>query len=471
MIDSTRGDSRDVLAPTTGPRRSIGLVVVAVFLALAQVAGVLATVWLLLPDRAPTLTYDGSNIVDPARVLRIDESTTKTLIAKRHGVSGKDVRCYYAIPVTPRSGHSPTDVDAWVFCGPASFPDGAPGQAYLRFELAGRPEGGRVALTSTPPSTLSLEHPSNLIRLVRPDGHHTNGDASGLVLPTAPAAAPNSINFVSQTQPTPKSLGSVSSPSSVQMLADGGGVLTVTSAGLVPRFGFQDTARSAPAGQKIYAAELTTETPLAAPMTAGISINGAVPFPIEIPSSFSGALAVVVPANARSVDLVVTGFDVDQRLSLVNGRAGKGNIAFLTRPTTHATLAVEHELPADYGDGVLHMLRVTASEAEVFWFSDDELAHPFHPNQTLLSVQLTYHEVGSETTFGFDAGNLTLTPTGGTPIRALNIADGRVETGRLVNVFVVPANYSTGMLTIGSSDDAYGVRIPQPYSFAVNFPR
>jgi hypothetical protein len=65
-----------------------------------------------------------------------------------------------------------------------------------------------------------------------------------------------------------------------------------------------------------------------------------------------------------------------------------------------------------------------------------------------MHVAMTYVGAHDKGTFGFPAGLLTFTPTGGAPVHARNISP---VAGRIFNVFEVPGNVTTGALTLSGS--------------------
>lgn len=152
--------------PTRHRRLLIGVGVAVVL-----VAGLLVGRTLLSGGDKPKLTYQGSAIGDPARVLQAAEASVAADVTARHGAESTDSRCYFTQSRQARSGQRKSDVGDHLLCGPVLFVDGDQGKAYLAVPLRGSVAGGTATLTPA----AALGHAANLAvpgtaKLVRPDG-------------------------------------------------------------------------------------------------------------------------------------------------------------------------------------------------------------------------------------------------------------------------------------------------------------
>ncbi|HJQ42062.1 MAG TPA: hypothetical protein VJ831_03160 [Jatrophihabitantaceae bacterium] len=211
-------------------------------------------------------------------------------------------------------------------------------------------------------------------------------------------------------------------------------------------------------------------------LNLGLSVdNGAVHrLPLDDRTSSSGQFFVAdVPSSARSVDLVLTDAGITQRLSILTGQPGPNNIAVLQR--TDRTAGV-----TDYGhatglvtvDGhsfTVH-LNISVRGADLEYFARGK--HPTSRTRAFLYIGICYQGVeftDPDTCHGFRSTDQFLTPRGGAPIAARDLAD---DPNRGYTVFEVPANFTSGVLTVRgseSSNDGWHMTITQPYKVAVNF--
>ncbi|MFN2518671.1 MAG: hypothetical protein ABR604_06440 [Jatrophihabitantaceae bacterium] len=405
---------------------------------------------------APTLTYQGSKIDGAADVLSQAEANLQAIIARRHGAKGPDTRCYYAIPNAEPNGAKKTDIDSNLRCGPVLFVDGDPAKQYLKFPLSRNGTGSSVTLTaaSTP---LSADPAAALdVKLERPDGKKAPSGAGGLKVPDPPPAESNL--FIATDS---GGLTVPAAPTGAAMGSSSGGV-TVTKLGPVSRYGRGDNARSAPPGQKLIVfatagakGDIGISTDLTS--SSSVSVDGAAGRPV--PDAGRGEYIILaVPTAARSVDLVLDDHGVKQTISLLDGKPGPNNILVLARQNrrstgTQTTNAVFTFKPAvvfsDGTTGSTEAATVTFTLAELNYRNVDETPiTASSPSKAIMHVSMTYVAVHDRGLFGFPAGLLTFTPTGGSPVHARNIA---VKADKIYNIFEVPGNITSGTLTLSGS--------------------
>ena len=109
----------------------------------------------------------------------------------------------------------------------------------------------------------------------------------------------------------------------------------LTALGTIDRYGRGDDARSPADGHELLAFEVSTgpgELPLpTATPTVQVQVDDDEPRDVGTIIDGSSPVVMSVPADAESVDLVVTDAETTQRLSLLDGSPGDGNIPVLTR--------------------------------------------------------------------------------------------------------------------------------------------
>ncbi|MDT4979617.1 MAG: hypothetical protein QOG07_1496 [Pseudonocardiales bacterium] len=442
--------------PPAGGRRNrpliIGLVAVLV-------AGLLTGGYFVFfgGDNAPKLTYQGAKIKDASGVLKSAEQSLDSVVTNRHGAKGDNTRCYYAVLKTQPSGAKKTDVDTNLRCGPVLFVDGDPANEYLKFALTRSGTDTPATLTAATSPLTDVPVAADDVKLQRPDGKKAPSGAGGLKAPAPPAAAADSIAAAD--------LGSTTVPAAPKgaVIGSWSGGIALTNLGPVTRYGKDDEARSAPSGQKLIAFAATgapgndlVSTDLTS--SATVSVDGGTAR--DVPHASSGQYVVVaVSTGARSVDLVLDDKGLKQSISLLDGKPGTGNVVVLARKnrdtaratTTKAVFTFAPSVVfADNTSGTSENATVTFRLADISYRNTDQsksVTASSH-SKAIMHVAMTYVGAHDKGTFGFPAGLLTFTPTGGAPVHARNISP---VAGRIFNVFEVPGNVTTGALTLSGS--------------------
>jgi hypothetical protein len=189
--------------------------------------------------------------------------------------------------------------------------------------------------------------------------------------------------------------------------------------------------------------------------------------PRDVGSLLDGDAPVVmsVPDDAASVDLVVTDADVEQRLSLLDGTLGEGNLQVLARSNRTQTLGTAHQVSVTGRDAngsaaVTGTITVQAVYLDWFLYADPS-KRPSTPQTAFLVVLLDYAWVGVEPA---DAGltdqPFSLALPDGQVLPATNLAaDPQSEA---IIAIEVPADFTTGTMQIGGVDQ-------QPTGLTVDF--
>ncbi|MDT4936604.1 MAG: hypothetical protein QOG80_275, partial [Pseudonocardiales bacterium] len=101
-----------------------------------------------------------------------------------------------------------------------------------------------------------------------------------------------------------------------------------------------------------------------------------------------------------------------------------------------------------------------------FWLPAQPKSHPVRTGDAFLFMILTYTDPNQPgTNFGFDPELLTLRLPNGTTVQARNIS---TKSDRLLNVFEVPASFTTGTVIVSGSEQSNGLTFSVPS--AVSFP-
>ena len=444
--------------PAAPPKNRTRLVVIGAAVAVALVAGLLTGGWWLFLRGGASFTYQGHSISDPARVLTMAEANLKAVASERHGVTAADSRCYFAVPRTPATGATKTDIDSELRCGPVLFVDGDVTQSYLNFGLTNSATSGTARLT--PSAKPQADAPAALpteLKLKRPDGKTPPSGSGGLKPPPPPAATKDALvsaDIGSQSVPA--------APAGAVMGSLSGGV-TLTNLGPVTRYGKGDAARSAPAGQKLIAFKTAgaqgndgDSTDLSPKAT--VAVDGGTGQPL--PAKAAAYYVVAVPTTAKTVNLTLVDSGITQTISLLDGKAGAGNIAVLARKnrTVDSTATVAFTFTyspevgfADGTGGTSQPATASFTHADLSYLQTDvdngATATASSPSTAILFIALAYTATHDKGQYGFPAGLVTFTPTGGAAVAAKNIA-GAIKD---YLVFEVPAGLTTGTITIGGS--------------------
>jgi hypothetical protein len=429
---------------------------------LVLVAGLLTGGYFLFLRGGPTLTYQGHQISDAKGVLTTAESNLSAVVSKRHGAKAADTRCYYAVPTTAAPGAKKTDVDQDLRCGPVLFVDGDAAQSYLNFGLRNSQTSGQAKLTvaSQPEAPTPAAIPADFT-LKRPDGK-TPPSGSGGLTPPAPPAADKGVLVSADIG----SQNLAKAPDSAVMGSLSGGI-SLTNLGPVTRYGSGDSARSAPAGQKLIAFKTAgapgndaTSSDLSA--SAGVSVDGSAAKPL--PTKVGAYYVLAVPTSVKTADLVLANAGLTQSISLLDGKPGPNNIAVLARKnrvvSTPATAPVTFTYSPEVGfeDG-----SSGTSQTATATFNSGDLSYVNTATGTavtassaktaILHLDVYYAAVHDPGPFAFPADLVTFTPTGGAPIAAKDIGGAK----GVYLIFEVPAGLTTGTITLsGSATQTYG---------------
>ncbi len=456
-------------APPPPSRRRNRRPLIAVGAAVVVVAGVVT--WLAWPGSdAPSITYRGKPVAAAGKVLTSAETALGKYVQSRHGAQNADTRCYFSKPSTPRAAAKKSDIDPQMLCGPLLFVDGDPAKAYVPVTLVPDVTGKQATLTvPTSLSDLRSQALPSEVKLVRPDGKTPPPGADGLEAPTPPPAAAGVL--------TTATLGPVAAPTS---LADARVVgkttgFTLEAAGEVPRYGLDDDARSAPAGQKLIAFQLSYgegDVSGIGAAEAQIVVDGGTPKPVPDTSGGDEWVIVALPkAGSAVLQLKDGGFT--QTLSLPAGKPGASNLAVLARRHRTATVRKTASIPVHLSNGggsadVTFHARMSVAALD-FWIPGHETRHAIDGRHAILSTNLVYTDSGSPgTIYGFEPALLRLKLPNGQVIRARNVATGN----RIFDVFTVPATFTRGTLQITGSErvDGIDLRIGKTVSIPISFP-
>lgn len=416
--------------------------------AVALVAGLVT--FLVWPDDAPTLTFDGKEVAAGSATLSTAETALNTAVESRHGAKTDDTRCYFARPKTRESGAKKSDVENALRCGPVLFVDGEKSAAYLRVPLTDKESGGKVTLTA--PDDVTSIQPTALsdVDLVRPDGKSAPDGVGTLEVPAPPPADKDVL--------TATSLGSTSPPPSLSGASIIGKdtKVTLARAGEISRYGSGDDARSAPDGQKLIAFQVSYGAGAissSASSKAALVIDGSTPRDLPSATADSFVVAAVPSGGSPVLRLVNGGFT--QTLSLPEGKPGSDNIAVLRRANKSGyvgqTKTVTFKI-AQGGRTGSAPVSATATYVRLdFWASGNPTVHASSPRNALLYVKLNYvYKIKPDgKTYGFDPDVIRIKLPSGKYVKARNIA---TSSDKIQNVFEVPADFTSGTLEIQGSE-------------------
>jgi hypothetical protein len=343
------------------------------------------------------------------------------------------------------------------------FVDGDPDEPYLTFalSLAGEDDTTLVVEdrpTEPEPSALDAGE-----RLQRPDGASAPEGNGGLETPEPPEAAEDVLGAIDVgpstvgTPPEGASIGSLNAS------------YALTALGTIDRYGRGDDARRPAEGHQLIAFDVATgpgevPSPTATP-TVHVQVDGGELRDVGSIIGGSSPVVMSVPTDAESVDLVITDAETEQRLSLLDGTPGDGNIPVLTRTNRTQTLGTAHQVSVTASDAtgsapVTGTVTVQAVFLDWFLF-DDPSKRPSSPQNAFLVVQLDYAWVGVEPA---DAGLtnqvFSVALPDGQVLPATNLAGD--PTSQAIIAIEVPAGFTTGTLQIGGVDR-------QPTGLTVDF--
>ena len=322
--------------------------------------------------------------------------------------------------------------------------------------------------------------------LKRPDGKKPPAGAGGLVAPAPIAAAPDAL--VASTVKPPAGAKSV-----VAIIGSFSGGITITDIGKVDRFGQGVDARSASPNHQLYAFTLAGAAgnsgvvkDLSSQTTISIDSGAARPVPAE---KSGQSVVISVPNTAKSVVLTLTDGTLKQTFSLLDAKPGAGNIQVLARKNRSLSANVSQTATYNYSTKVVFADHVTGqSQTANLALAGVTLAYrddvnnftASAPDKALLIPDLVYTGSHDGGPYGVDTALLTFTPTDssgtkGAPITAKNIS---TDPAKIRNVFEVPADVTTGVITVGGtatetfsgSTGTYTLTVAAPMSFPIAFP-
>ena len=428
-----------------GPRRPRGPWLNVVALVVVLLAG--AGTALVLALREDPLLLHGRYVTDPAAVLADADRTLAGYVDGRQGVRAEDSRCWFE-----RTAPEVDEVGDALLCGPVLFVDGDPERPWLRFPMTATPSGGDVRLTvAALPVVGGPERPADPDLLHRPGGGRPPADAAGLRVPPPPQAAPGYTAtgpFPGVTYRPPEGPSRLSGPAAA---------VAVTGLAVLDRVGSGDAARRPAEGERFLAVRYTVgdgEGRSAVPPTVSYQVGGAEPVPAPAGLITPGATVealVSVPADGTA-DLVVVDAGVEQRLSLLTGAPGAGNLQVLGRLNRAvdldasrqlvATVSAPGRVPAELP------FTVSVSRASLQWFAGpDGTARPAGPTRALLVVEAGMTVTGSEPG-GMPVQYLRLTLPDGSVLRPVDLDDAPASA---LAAFDVPADLTQAVIGVGGA--------------------
>ncbi|MBB3677857.1 hypothetical protein [Modestobacter versicolor] len=423
------------------PRRSRGpwLVVAALVVVLLVGAG-------LFLFRGDPLTLGGRYVTEPEAVLADADDVLAGYVEDRHGAASDDSRCWFEL--ADAEGHEVTDT---LLCGPVLFVDGDPERSWLRFPLTAAPDGGDVRLSVEPlPADPEPERLADPALLHRPDGGTPPDGSGGLEVPAPPQAEPG----WSATGPFPDVTWTP--PAGPSRLSGPAAAVAVTGLAQPDRVGSGDDARRAADGERLVAVRYAItagEGTSSAPPALSYQVSGADPVPVgpALVAPGSTVEAVLsVPEDAEQADLVVDDAGVQQRLSLLTGAPGTGNLQVLARtnrtaevnaaPQLVGTLSAPDRVAAQFP------FTVTVTRATLAWWAGPGGAkQPADPGRAFLVVDVAL-AIPDTPPGAVPIEYLSLLLPDGTVLRAADLAD---DPAFVLPAFDVPADFTAGMLLFG----------------------
>ena len=478
--------------PPAGPRPHRGRpplvlgLVVAVLLAAGGVTGAVL-IW-KARNQPIALTVGGVPIDHPDTVLARGQDILLRALQGRTEVHDADTRCYFVrTPTTVHAHNVATDVDLLLDCGPVLFTDSDSDSPMISIQLSSQLAGSRVLLTpANLPIDISTLPLPPLAHLLRPDGKSLPANLLSLAPPRPPAAPTDLFRASGVIKPV---LGTAVSGLPTAMAGYEGG-LVLNSVTEIQRFGSGEGTLTAATGHKLLAftvqgsASPYTGFAIGPGPTWGVSIDGAA---MRTPSQSLGfdvgvSYVVDVPRTARTADLVLVSQGVTQTLSLFTGKPGSANIAVLTRRNLYTTSTTEADVPvvyAGYGQSAQVVVHVRSRGAFLGYWGHGlaSSAHPLNPDHAYLEVPIVYTDPTAKDPtelFAFPSEMLTLTPTGGAPIKATDLAPGiPTLSGKIFSVFEVPSTFTSGTVTVSGTvhfDADTTATVSTPFTVEVDIP-
>ncbi|MGY1837706.1 MULTISPECIES: hypothetical protein [unclassified Modestobacter] len=399
----------------------------------------------LLVLRGTPLTVDGRYVTAPAAVLADADRRLTDYVDQRAGARGPDTRCWFQ-----RIDPDDTEIARELLCGPVLFVGGDPGRSWLRFPLTATPTGGDVRLRPAGlPADPEPQALGDADLLVRPDGDSPSPGTGGLRVPEVPRAEPGF------TAVGPFPVLPWAAPPGPARLSGPAASVTVTGLATPEVVGTGDAARRPAEGQRFLAVRYTVgpgEGRSTTPPTVSYQAPGTAPVPVApalvAPGSTVEAV-VAVPAGTTQADLVVLDDGLEQRLSLLDGSPGPGNVQVLTRANrtaeVDASQQVEGAFSAPGRVPASFPVTVRLGSATLQWFAGaDGSVRPRDPSRAYLVLEVT---------MALPEGD-----PGAVPVELLTLVlpDGTRRPGvdlspaadRVLAAFDVPAGFTDGTVVV-----------------------
>jgi hypothetical protein len=435
-------------------------VLFAVLVLAAAVAGARA---LTRSDPPIRITVYGQSVADPGTVLSTAEANFESYADARRGRLGTDAECWF-------QRLTGSDVGSSVVCGPVLFYDGNPSAPYLSFPLLaeGADSPVRLGVASRPttpePSALPVD-----LTLVRPGGSSQPRRSAGFAPPIPPPAARDTLVRTDTVNPVQMVLaapGAVIGGDLVNVRLDDYGPVTDFNSGAA--------RRTAPAGMELFGFHLVffggeNGFGRLSDLGLGVALGTGAPRPLPLPDlevNEFGQLFVVAVRPGGPITLVLTEHGVSQRLSLRDGVPARSNVEYLAAPPLITLTPYRATVPATVtigGHAERTHVQVNLDYGVPQFFLPRTGAHPAATDHMFLSLNLSYRSalLGRSVQHPFGTTAVTLTPRGGSPVRA------RVVAGSAGALFDVPADITEATITIAGTetDRGYTVSFPAPVRF------
>ncbi|TWH74552.1 hypothetical protein JD78_03096 [Modestobacter roseus] len=231
--------------------------------------------------------------------------------------------------------------------------------------------------------------------------------------------------------------------------------MTVTGLATPDVVGSGDAARRPAEGQRFLAVRFTVEPGegrSATPPALSYQVPGAAPVPVApalvAPGSTVEAV-VAVPADATQADLVVLDDGLEQRLSLVDGAPGPGNVQVLARTQRTAEVGASRETDALFSAPgrvpATFPVTVRLDAATLQWFAGpDGSVRPRDPARAYLVLDVTMALPEGEPG-AVPVDLLTLVLPDGTRRPGVDLTR---SADRVLAAFDVPAGFTTGEVAV-----------------------
>lgn len=431
----------------TGSHRSVVRLLVGAAAAVLLVVAIVVAVGHRPPLK---FTLDGNQIDNANQALHRGEVRMAAVVHHHHGATLDSSRCYFAV-----DGHAQHNaISDRMFCGPVRFVDGSARKPFLTLPLtASATNGNGVSLeVGSPGGPARVVAAPAHRQLRRPDRKSPPPGNGGLKAPPPPPLAKHFAGVVRTSTAMLED-----APSDARMASLHGGI-AIDHLGSLKRVGHGQTARRAPPGEDLLAAQLTDldgenetstgvadlEVQIGHHRPQAVNTDG-----IDLPYH---ALAVAVSkGTAAYLVMELDGFT--QRLSLRNGHPGPKNITVLRRTVDQRNIHVDKSMamtPSDHFEGQTQQIPVTIKVGWVglaFFLGRDK--HPADPRHAYLVLDLTYDwPPGTPDDVGLEPGAFKLA-YGTTTKVAVNLAS---QPDKILVGFEVPGDFRSGKLIIGGVD-------------------